>query len=114
MENLVVYVSHEKRERIEPGWVNGGLLKAHLTPYRGDLGRLLIHLLTTSYPNQWPSVSMVTDVEPAAWEAAQGYADVTERAIETYVEFWDGGGALRDEDLIEYKKHVPRRRFTGL
>ena len=109
MGSYVVYYCKEMEEYIEPGDVNDGAMKTQDVAYRGDLGRLLIHLLSYGYtPRAWPSVAMACDQydnQPVSHETIIfTYRDVTERAIESYNEVWEP----EDDERLIYTPRLNR------
>lgn len=96
MGTYVRYYCPLKKQRIEPGDVNGLSCKSHHQPERADLGRLLVHLLS-GYGDgpHWFMVCLAHDGTPRepdgglpGYDTVRGFEDVTELAVQSYNEAW--------------------------
>lgn len=94
MGTYVVFCCHERREFIDPGDVNDGAIKLGDVTYRGDLGRLLIFLMTDGHEpygrGVWRAVSCVAD-SSSEHDLVFRYTDVTAVAIDAFNERYPDG-----------------------
>ena len=105
MGSYVVYCNHAKRERIEPGELDHGAMKTNPVAYRADLGRLLIHMLSYGYPNQWDSIEQNVDSYPNQAvhpDTVNEYENVTRKAIESYNKCWAADGTPEEAFKMLY------------
>lgn len=106
MGTYAILYCRETEQMIRPGDVSDGSCKLHHLAHRGDLGRLVLHLLAGSSVLQWPSVSLAHDMEyrdlslrspsaPPDYETVRDlYEDVTAKAIDDYNDGREGAARL--------------------
>jgi hypothetical protein len=100
MGTYAILYCRETEQMIRPGDVSDGSCKLHHLAHRGDLGRLVLHLLAGSSVLRWPSVTLAHDGYPARldevdYETVRDlYEDVTAKAIDDYNDGREGAARL--------------------
>lgn len=106
----VLFCCHERREFVDPGDVNDGAIKIGSVPYRSDLGRLLIFLMTDGHAAygaaRWETISMVHDAGPGHETVETEYTNVTAVAIDAYNE-------AHPEDVLSFTGELPSEVLTA-
>lgn len=85
MGTYAYIVDHDQELYIRPNHINHGSNKLHHLGFCGDLGRLVLHLMTKNEP--W-TVAVVHDSGDDYETVRDFYQDVTKLVIEEYNEFY--------------------------
>lgn len=87
---------HVQCEYIEPGEVNKGAIKLQHIAARGDLGRLVLHLMVfgKGVGLTWSGVEVLHDSQPMHQTVEESYVNVTELAIKSYNETYTNAEPL--------------------